>query len=86
MISAGGTGKLLKRSNTAFSFCRYYRLIEESIDPCMVSPLSAEWLQGIYSYIPAELCKVWSKSLQDLTKVCMDLCHALQAALIAINT
>ncbi|XP_072257294.1 dynein axonemal heavy chain 3-like isoform X3 [Pyxicephalus adspersus] len=47
---------------------RYYRLIEESIDPCMVSPLSAEWLQGIYSYIPAELCKVWSKSLQDLTK------------------
>ncbi|CAI9574021.1 unnamed protein product [Staurois parvus] len=34
----------------------------------MVSPLSAEWLQGIYSYIPAELCKVWSKSLQDLTK------------------
>ncbi|XP_018409373.1 PREDICTED: dynein heavy chain 3, axonemal-like [Nanorana parkeri] len=47
---------------------RYYRLIEESIDPCMVSPLSAEWLQGIYSYIPAELCKVCSKSLQDLTK------------------
>ncbi|XP_068129764.1 dynein axonemal heavy chain 3-like [Hyperolius riggenbachi] len=47
---------------------RYYRLIEESIDPCMVSPLSAEWLQGIYSYVPAELCKVWSKSLQDLTK------------------
>ncbi|KAG8578269.1 hypothetical protein GDO81_010439 [Engystomops pustulosus] len=47
---------------------RYYRLIEESIDPCMVSPLSVKWLQGIYSYIPAELCKVWSKSLQDLTK------------------
>ncbi|XP_073413059.1 dynein axonemal heavy chain 3-like [Dendrobates tinctorius] len=47
---------------------RYYRLIEESIDPCMVSPLSVKWLQGIYSYIPAELCKVWGKSLQDLTK------------------
>ncbi|KAM9311612.1 dynein axonemal heavy chain 3-like [Gastrophryne carolinensis] len=47
---------------------RYYRLIEESIDPCMVSPLSAEWLRGIYSFVPAELCKVWSKSLQDLTK------------------
>ncbi|KAM4676017.1 dynein axonemal heavy chain 3-like [Discoglossus pictus] len=47
---------------------RYYRLIEESIDPCMVTPLSAEWLQGIYSYIPAELCEVWNKSLQDLTK------------------
>ncbi|XP_053575219.1 dynein axonemal heavy chain 3-like [Bombina bombina] len=47
---------------------RYYRLIEESIDPCMVTPLSEEWLQGIYSYIPAELCKVWNKSLQDLSK------------------
>ncbi|XP_056430455.1 dynein axonemal heavy chain 3-like [Hyla sarda] len=46
----------------------YYRLIEGSIDPCMVSPLSIKWLQGIYSYVPAELCKVWSKSLQDLTK------------------
>ncbi|XP_053321162.1 dynein axonemal heavy chain 3-like [Spea bombifrons] len=47
---------------------RYYRLIEESIDPCMVTPLSSEWLQGIYSYIPAELCHAWNKSLQDLTK------------------
>ncbi|XP_063786085.1 dynein axonemal heavy chain 3-like [Pseudophryne corroboree] len=47
---------------------RYYRLIEDSIDPCMVSPLSVKWLQGIYSYIPAELCKVRSKSLQGLTK------------------
>ncbi|MEE6480199.1 hypothetical protein FKM82_012486 [Ascaphus truei] len=47
---------------------RYYRLIEESIDPCMVTPLSIEWLRGIYSYIPAELCEVRNKSLQDLTK------------------
>ncbi|KAM8971996.1 dynein axonemal heavy chain 3-like [Pelodytes ibericus] len=47
---------------------RYYRLIEESIDPGMVTPLSAEWLEGIYSYIPAELCEAWNKSLQDLTK------------------
>ncbi|XP_031754732.1 dynein heavy chain 3, axonemal [Xenopus tropicalis] len=47
---------------------RYYKIIEESIDPCMVTPLSKEWLQGIYSYIPAELCKVYNKSLQGLTK------------------
>ncbi|CAH2277605.1 Hypothetical predicted protein [Pelobates cultripes] len=47
---------------------RYYWLIEDSIDPCMVTPLSAKWLQGIYSHIPVELRKVWNKSLQDLTK------------------
>uniref|UniRef100_A0A8C5PIE1 AAA+ ATPase domain-containing protein n=1 Tax=Leptobrachium leishanense TaxID=445787 RepID=A0A8C5PIE1_9ANUR len=47
---------------------RYYRLIEDSIDPCMVTPLSGEWLEGIYSYIPADLREVWNKSLQDLTK------------------
>ncbi|KAM4746905.1 dynein axonemal heavy chain 3-like [Rhinophrynus dorsalis] len=51
---------------------RYYRLIEESIDPSMVTPLSVEWLRGIYSYIPAELCKALNKSLQDLTKEAED--------------
>ncbi|XP_073507678.1 dynein axonemal heavy chain 3-like [Phyllobates terribilis] len=62
---------------------RYYRLIEESIDPCMVSPLSVKWLQGIYSYIPAELCKVWSKSLQDLTKeVEENYTHAIKKSML----
>ncbi|XP_043943753.1 dynein axonemal heavy chain 3-like [Protopterus annectens] len=47
---------------------RYYDLIERSIDPSVVTPLSDEWLEGIYSYIPAQLCIVQSKALQDLTQ------------------
>ncbi|KAH1187622.1 hypothetical protein KIL84_020371, partial [Mauremys mutica] len=47
----------------------YYRLIEQSIDPFVVSPLSAEWLQGNYSDIPVEHNADWNKSLQDLTQV-----------------